>query len=917
MFLQRDFWMRLAGTAVIAIVAAVPLMMSGAMDRGFEIAKQCVADPLAVLAAGAVLLAGGWQRLRQCSATLKLAAGAFATFLLLAAVSTALAENAAVAVFGGYYRREGLLAWSVYGAFFLAVLLWARGAGRLNVLFDVLLLASVMPAVYAVQQRLDLDFYNAAARELTRPGSTLGSPLFLAAYLALLLPLAVVRCWLARRSRPELVLWSLVAALQFGGLLLTQTRGPLLALSSGLLMLLCCAAGRLRARRLFAGAAAAFVLAIAALAGINTLPEARRWAEEVPVARRLVFNTASDASGETQRASTSAAARLAIWGAGVDTFVAAPLANKLFGYGPESAFVHYFPQVPPAGMRLIGYDVYDTYDRMHADTLDIGLNFGLLAWLAYALFFCIVMYVAACALWGLAGPMPLMIFAACTLAGGVIAAVLALCCGLATAAVPAFGLGIGAGWLAFMTGAAWRAAAYSGRALPVSRTREWVLLAGLVAALLVFWLDAQINIPVMTTRLISFAFAALVLLLADTLTHADQAGNDDAPAASADLYLWGGACVLLATCASCLPLTVFSAGVAVPEGQWLRRGFTLLPSLFAAAYLFVCASRWLAAGGRLVVAVVIPVAYGLLHYALQVRPGSALEPAQVDVMTNGVIAGIACIAGLCVAGALLTVRPLAVSAATPRMSGLAGGLAAVLMFAVLLLGMLDGRAARADIALRLAAAAPPDQPQLRDGLMAEAVATRPYERHYQRQLIFARLGQAVAAIRTVNAMPQPSADTPALIEAVVRNLNAAESAARAAVAQFPHDPWVVVTLANVLQIAGLRVLRPLDPEGGARAATEADRLFARVHGMFPSQPLFLRNWSQLLADQGRLQEAYRLLDRMEALIPHEVEPYLERIVIARQVADSETISATVVRARSALTRPDFLRFASVANVQLN
>ena len=43
-FLQRAFWLNLAGASIAAVVAATPILMSGVMDRGFEIAKQSVAE---------------------------------------------------------------------------------------------------------------------------------------------------------------------------------------------------------------------------------------------------------------------------------------------------------------------------------------------------------------------------------------------------------------------------------------------------------------------------------------------------------------------------------------------------------------------------------------------------------------------------------------------------------------------------------------------------------------------------------------------------------------------------------------------------------------------------------------------------------------------------------------------------------
>jgi hypothetical protein len=102
-----------------------------------------------------------------------------------------------------------------------------------------------------------------------------------------------------------------------------------------------------------------------------------------------------------------------------------------------------------------------------------------------------------------------------------------------------------------------------------------------------------------------------------------------------------------------------------------------------------------------------------------------------------------------------------------------------------------------------------------------------------------------------------------------------------------------------------------------RAAKEADQLFARTQKMFPSEPLLLRNWAELQADQGNLLAAYGLLDRMEMLIPNDPEPYSARIAIAKQAADKLVVSATLARARLALAPNDFDRLAAVANEQQN
>ncbi|MBK7768815.1 MAG: hypothetical protein IPI44_23965 [Sulfuritalea sp.] len=60
----------------------------------------------------------------------------------------------------------------------------ARGTARLTDMIDLMLLASVIPAGHAIQQRLGLDFFFVVNLDLTRPQATRGNPILLGAYLA-------------------------------------------------------------------------------------------------------------------------------------------------------------------------------------------------------------------------------------------------------------------------------------------------------------------------------------------------------------------------------------------------------------------------------------------------------------------------------------------------------------------------------------------------------------------------------------------------------------------------------------------------------------------------------------------------------------------------------------------------------------
>ena len=880
------------------------------MDRGFEIAKQCVAEPLTVFAFGAVLLAGGWQWLMRQGAAIKIAAGALVLFLLLAVISTSLSANPQVAIFGSYYRREGLLEWGVYGAFFFAMLVWARSFDRFAGFLDVLLLASVIPAAYAIQQRLGLDFYPLGARELTRPGATLGNPVFLAAYFALVLPMTAARCWQACQRRSEFALWLIVAVLQLCGLLLTQSRGPLLAVLMGGGLFACLLSASLRARRIFIGSATALFFLAVALLAINVVDGLRARAQDLPVMNRLVFDLDSGVKTDTQHASTSATSRLTIWGVGSATFNAAPLQRKLLGYGPESAYINYFSYMPAALIRLQGYGANRTFDRLHADSLDLVLNFGFVAWLVYCLFFCVVVYAAARALFGLSGRAPPWVFAACALSGGLVAAFATVQAEFASAMLPAFGLGVCVSWFLFIAVCAWRALRSGLAPMSPAQAERWKLLAGLTVSLSVFWLDAQVNIPVLTTRLISFGIAALVLIVADELVRGDSGERGSHPYDD-DALTWGIGYTLVAVCASFLPMAVFDApGVAPEVMHW---GLRLLP-----LFIFVPFAAWAVSvrargsGGedrgwdqrRLFVAVGLPLAYAVIQGALMMFAGTELSFGRVLTTSIASMAAPIFIAAMCVACAVIASRSNVLEANALLTSSAARACIGVVAVAVVLAGLQDWRATRADIASTLAPQAAEKQPELSVQMIEEAVRLQPYERYYRRQLVFDLLGKAVADIPKL-------AQTPERIPEVVRNLADAETAARTAAQLFPQDPWVIVSLANVRQLQALRALRSLDPAGGLLAAQEANRIFAYTHRLFPNEPLALRNWAQLLFDQGNVQDAYRLLDLMEKLIPFDPEPYAERIKMARQVNDNYTVLNALERARGALSPTAFDRLSFV------
>ena len=907
LMLQNTFWARLAGLLLMAVLGTVPILMSSLMDRGFEIAKHALAEPFALLALACVVMASGWRWMGQAPLATRLAAGCLVAFLVLGGISTMLADNPAVAVFGGYFRREGLLAWASYVAFFLAVLGWAstRRAHRWTDPIDLMLLASVIPAGYAIQQRLGLDFFFVVNLDPTRPHGTLGNPIFLGAYLALLLPLTAVRGWMERRTS-ALWFWLGAGGLQLSALLLTQSRGPLMAALLGVLLLAAFAAGHRRSRGTFVAIGAMLATAVAVVALINTQPAAQRLAQGIPVLSRLVYDLGNrDSSLATSLASRSTAARLGIWQAATETFLEAPAARRLIGFGPESSYTHYYPHLPDEVMQVDGYWQSNSYDRFHADTLDIALNYGLLGWFAYAASFAAVVLASARALFGVVGAAATWLLAGLSLAGAGAAAGVAYWVGLPATMAPAAGLGIGGAWLLFLIGCAWRAAR---RGLPDAarnHPQAWMLLAGLTTSLLVFWLDAQVNIPVLTTRLISFAAAALALAVAAAMA---SPAPDGAAREADDDAGWAAVLPLVAALASFLPAMLLDPSL-LPEGLgrwWLCALPIGLLLGFASLHAWTRPGRPAGRGTlrrAAMPAVVGAGLYVLCHWALANRIGPLVLESDVSRLTWLGSFGAVFLLALCLHRACWALATGPEDGNNPRLRA-----ASPLLILAILAGWFGVVAIRADVASALANWAARGQPEVSDRILLTAIEAMPHERQYQRQRTFEYLGRGLEEIKR---NPVSAENLPR----IRYELDVAERQARSTLLRHPRDPWIILALANVLQVRGLAALRASMPDEGLASAQEADHLFAKAYEISPNQPLLLRNWAQLRFNEGDIWGAFRLLDRMESIIPNEIEPYAEKIIMARQNNDLISISSTIERARRRLDESQIQRLLGVAGTQ--
>ncbi|MBK6639301.1 MAG: O-antigen ligase family protein [Rhodocyclaceae bacterium] len=525
MTLLRSRAMLFSACLLAAILAAVPTMMNPAMDRGFELGKQMLSTPFSFLALAA-LSGGGWLIGRGAVAMpndmCRRVSWLFAGWLALLLISTVFSERPAMSIYGSYLRSEGVLAWLSYaavGAATFAVVRSASTGSRLpGLLVDVLILAALVPILFAQFQRFGFDRYNFAVLDRTRAPGTIGNAVFLGQYCALVIPLALARLWQAWPRRLECTVWVVVTALLAVGLVGSQSRGPLLALVPALFTFAVLAAAYKR-KPIWLVAAFAMVLAAAtALVIINVVPAARHWAQQVPVAARMVVAANTAAATPTALATRSAEMRLLLWQVGNETLQAASPARTLIGYGPEVAYMHYYPHITDEILGDGGGGAEASIlDRLHAEALDLMLNHGVLAWVAYTTLLGTLLWAIVSTLLPAGTRSGGRNFSIAALAGGAAAALVTGQSGWTAALVPAFCLGLILGCIGFMTLRAWRQArspdAAADATVAGGAPDDRPLLIGGVSALLVFWCDAQISLPVQTGRLAQFALAGLLFAL--------------------------------------------------------------------------------------------------------------------------------------------------------------------------------------------------------------------------------------------------------------------------------------------------------------------------------------------------------------------------------------------------------------------
>ncbi len=419
-------------------------------------------------------------------------------------VATALSILPHVSLWGYHARLHGLYTMAAYFTIFFSLIALLRTHAQVQRLITTTLLASIPFVLYGVFQQVGLDPLAWETQATGRAHSTMGNPIFLGALLSMVVPLTFYRLVEARRGhrRALQACYALLLLLQLAGILITQSRGPVMGLAVALLvggLLWTLTRHQWRMARAIVGVSLVLVLFLV----IVNLPNTPLgFVADLPYLNRLTQVNTIEASAQ---------GRILIWAGAIDLIGAEP-ARWMLGYGPETIRFAYYPHYSADLGHIHGWNVF--FDRMHSETLDVLITTGILGLLTYLLFFTVVAY--SCLRW--AGVLPTSkhrtAFFICWVFGGFGAPlVLRLVSGAWSYSGLALALGLAGGLFLYLTGYTFFASRETNQPSPPSSSSTMLLIIVLFSGLLGHFIETNVGIAISATRLLFWVYTALFLLM--------------------------------------------------------------------------------------------------------------------------------------------------------------------------------------------------------------------------------------------------------------------------------------------------------------------------------------------------------------------------------------------------------------------
>ncbi|MCB9128008.1 MAG: tetratricopeptide repeat protein [Ardenticatenales bacterium] len=523
---------RLAESGWLIALMAVPIFFNPFTERIFEEDKVPLMRSIALVVLLALLI---WI-VEQGRDSLQVAERSFWRLplllpaLLLAAlylISTAFSVQPSVSLLGDYIRRQGSLTWLSYLAFFVAILLLVRRDSQVKRLLTVVIWTSVPACLYGIMQNQGIDPIPWGGDVVERVSSTAGNPIFLSAYLIMVVPLTLMRLLEAgRRWRqghrvgpPDGVAllrvptYGLILLLQSVAILFSQSRGPLIGLGVGLVCF-----GILYALPLsrkvtlsligLTGVAMAFLL-------LFNLPNS-------PLAPLREVRYIGRLGSVLETSSGTGLARTLIWEGATDLIASDP-ARALIGYGPETIASVYPPFYPPALGQVESRKAAP--DRTHNESYDAIITIGLLGFVAQSALFLLIIFYTLRWLGLVPARRHALTYAAAVALGGVLGALLPrLLEGTWRMAGVGLPAGIAVGLIGYLLIVAFT--------LPrddLGRHPNGPLLIALLAAVIGHFVEIHFGIAIAATRLHFWAFTALIVVLGMGLAAPDDGAATPTP----------------------------------------------------------------------------------------------------------------------------------------------------------------------------------------------------------------------------------------------------------------------------------------------------------------------------------------------------------------------------------------------------
>ncbi|MDQ7029260.1 MAG: O-antigen ligase family protein [Ardenticatenia bacterium] len=260
-----------------------------------------------------------------------------------------------VSLWGAYIRRQGTLTNLSYMLIFILIVFNLRSREQVNRLVTVILLASLPAALYGVVQRFGLDPLPWGGDVQQRVSSVAGNPIFIAAYLIMVVPLTLSRViehfgrLMAEpeegEPEPNYVPPSLLAGaylflliIQLLTIVYTQSRGPFLGLGAGLFFFFVVFALQRRMPKLAMSAVGLAVVGILFLVVFNLPNSPLASLREAPYIGRMgrIFELETG----------TGRVRVLIWDGVTDLLAANPV-RTLIGYGPRRRSTWSTPPIIP------------------------------------------------------------------------------------------------------------------------------------------------------------------------------------------------------------------------------------------------------------------------------------------------------------------------------------------------------------------------------------------------------------------------------------------------------------------------------------------------------------------------------------------------------------------------------------------